>query len=176
MNARRLILIALATLCAAAGELSSWSGQALATEPVTSGLPDGRGYELVSAVTPTQDNSVYLPESGDTTDNIPYGGVATDHPFEAAPDGEAIAYIDSPGPSGGDGRLAIGGGNEFLGTRSPAGGWTSVNTTPSASTAVEFPEVKYIAFFERSLGGGAEHRGTRISVGAGAVRLREPLC
>ena len=116
MNARRLILIALATLCAAAGELSSWSGQALATEPVTSGLPDGRFYELVSPVTPTQDNSVYLPEAGGATKNIPYGGVETVHPFEVAPDGDAVDFVDYPASSGGNGRDANGGGSEFWGS------------------------------------------------------------
>ena len=119
----------------------------LSTLPTAvSGLPDGRFYELVSPVTPTQDNSVYIPFAGSATDDEPYGGIETTQPFEAAPDGEAVDYLDFPGSSGGNYRLYNGSGNEFLGTRSPAGGWSSVNTTPATAPGVVNAEPEYLAF------------------------------
>ncbi len=104
----------------ASNEFGSVSGSAeiLTTLPTgLLGLPDGRVYEMVTP--PNDDNGeVYGPE------------FETEFPFEAAADGEAVAYVGAP-TSGGSGSSGFGLGNEYLATRSPQRGWTQANIQPA---------------------------------------------
>jgi hypothetical protein len=91
------------------------------------GLPDGRVYERV---TPVNSNAnVYVPEA--LGYSLPFSeGTFTKHPFEAATDGNAVAYVADP-TSGGTGQGGQGSGNEYLATRAPTGGWTQSNIQPA---------------------------------------------
>ncbi len=87
-------------------------------------LPDGRAYELVSPAEARGAN-VYVPEAHNGSYPTP-----TELPFQAATDGEAVAYVGAPS-AGGDGDAGEGGGNEYLATRS-ASGWSSADLMPSS--------------------------------------------
>ena len=119
----RLILSALAI---ALGALTVCATPALASP----GLPDGRGYELVtSAEGPLAD--VYAPFAiTANTFGAGNGDTPTSLPFQVAVDGEAIAYVGDPTVGGiGDG----GGlrGNEYLATRDAEGnGWKQTTIQP----------------------------------------------
>jgi hypothetical protein len=91
------------------------------------GLPDERGYELVS---PTNNGNadVYQPEVG--TGWVNALGSTTELPFEAAADGSALAYVAEPPPEGGGGSAGPSFGNEYLARRSAAGRWTSADIQP----------------------------------------------
>jgi hypothetical protein len=92
------------------------------TPKAPAGLPDGRVYELVSPVA----SNVFVPQSGSSLTSPSFEhGVTTERPAAAAANGEAVAYAGEPSVTGGDGGFGAGGGNEFLATRSPGGGWTS---------------------------------------------------
>ncbi len=94
----------------------------------TSGLPDGRVYELVSSLAPGQDTEVNVPDTGAgiTQEGLDEDvrGIATTRPFQVAPDGAAVVYPGFPPPTGGDGKVGVQKGNEFVATRGPAG-WAS---------------------------------------------------
>ena len=112
-----------------------------ATPPSTAALPDDRAYELVSPLVPGQE--VYVPSTdGHETDGIPsfsQHGISTEHPFQAAADGEAVVYAGAPGPTEGNGQLGESQGSQFLATRS-ATGWHAVDIQPPGKNA------KYQAF------------------------------
>jgi hypothetical protein len=91
----------------------------------TLGLPDGRGYELVSPLA-----------NGNNEEVLPLYGKFS--PIRAAADGGALAYLATPPAEGGNGH---GGSpdpgasvetnyNEFLARRSLAGGWTAADIQP----------------------------------------------
>jgi hypothetical protein len=88
-------------------------------------LPDGRGYELVTPVENYQAN-VYAPDglSGGAEE-----GISTRLPFQAAADGNAVAYLAGP-TIGGNGSEGPGFGNEYLARRSSARNWAQVNLQP----------------------------------------------
>jgi hypothetical protein len=91
------------------------------------GLPDERGYEMVSP-TANQNGNVYV------QDAFAFGvGIDTMMPFQASVDGSAVAYVGDPSLSG-NGNVGNGGGNQYLATRAPAGGWTAADITPPGST------------------------------------------
>ena len=94
----------------------------------TSGLPDGRVYELVSSLVPGQDTEANVPDTGAgiTQEGLDEDvrGIATTRPFQVAPDGAAVVYPGFPPPTGGDGKVGVQKGNEFVATRGPAG-WAS---------------------------------------------------
>jgi hypothetical protein len=113
----------------------------ISSGPALAALPDGRVYEAVSPLTSGQDANVFVPSaSAAVLGEQGNHGVEASRPFEVAADGEAVVYAGEPPPTGGDGNYGIGAGNEFLGTRSPGGGWTS--------TDIQVPgrEVEYMAF------------------------------
>jgi hypothetical protein len=132
-----------------AGEEAKGEDVSFATLPVgILGLPDGRGYELVSPLTNPDgspyDGNVYEP-SGPGNDG---GGIGenTDLPFQASADGNAVAYVADPASTGGNGD--VGGetqgkraGNQWLAIRGPSGGWTAADIAPAG---VE--HAKYQAF------------------------------
>lgn len=96
------------------------------------GLPDERGYELVSPLA-NQNSNVYVP--GKTA---PLGvGIIGGGAFQASVDGSAIAYVGDP-TSGGSGNTGNGGGNQFLSSRSPQGGWTAVDISVPGSNSAFF--------------------------------------
>ena len=92
----------------------------------TPGLPDGRGYEMV---TPVEDEGAeaYVPHFA-----MPEGeqDIVAYFPFAAAADGSAVTYVGSP-TSGGNGSQGNGGGNQFLARRNAEGGWTQTNIQPN---------------------------------------------
>ncbi len=94
--------------------------------PGVLGLPDGRGYEMV---TPARNEGiqVYAPD-GDAPAS--YEVYNTIFPMRAAANGNAVAYVGDPNAEGngsqGDGVA----GNEYLAKRSPSGGWVQKNLQP----------------------------------------------
>lgn len=91
------------------------------------GLPDNRGYELVSPLNTGSDITV-LP-----------GG-----PTQSAADGNEVIYVGTGGAEGGNGGggIEIGktnkGSNAYLAKRSPTGGWTAENLQPSGLQTAGF--------------------------------------
>jgi hypothetical protein len=107
------------------GPASGGKGDSFSTFPASLlGLPDGRAYELVSPL-----------NDGDAT-------VLTGNPARAAVDGNAVAYIGTAPPTGGNGEIIIQGGrpkgvNVYLARRSVGGGWTAADIQPDGlNTAV----------------------------------------
>jgi hypothetical protein len=90
-------------------------------------LPDGRVYEMVTPAD-NQNANVYVPNP--ELDQSQSSADTTERPFQAAADGDAVAYVGDPS-SGGSGNEGQGGGNEFLATRAAAGGWTQTDIQPS---------------------------------------------
>jgi hypothetical protein len=105
----------------------SGSDLTFTTRPVgSSGLPDDRGYEMVTPAE-NQGAEVYAPvNAGYTT----LDAVWTLHPFQASADGSAVTYAGSP-TSDGDGSEGVGVGNQFLARRAPGSGWSQTNIQPS---------------------------------------------
>ncbi len=102
------------------------------------GLPDGRVFEMVTP--PSNENAeVYTPKAIKGL-NESGNGVATDLPFQAAVDGEAVAYVGDP-TAGGSGESGDSHGGEYLARRSAGGGWTQENLEPE-----EEPPAAYQAF------------------------------
>jgi hypothetical protein len=94
-------------------------------------LPDGRVYERVSSLAP-YGAEVYIP--GLSINN--YTSLQTQLPFEASASGERVVYAGAP-TVGGNELAGEDGGNEYLATRSPSGGWIQSNISPfEASTGV----------------------------------------
>ncbi len=89
------------------------------------GLPDGRGYEMV---TPADNEGAepYVPDGAGTVDET---AIETEYPVRAAVDGDVVAYVGSP-TSGGNGSQGNGEGNQFLARRGVDGGWTQTNIQP----------------------------------------------
>ncbi len=112
-------------------------------------LPDGRVYEMVSPLE-AQGANVYVPEAH----NGPFP-VPTMLPFEAAANGEAVAYAAAPS-AGGNGDAGAGGGNEFIARSTPAG-WVAQDVMPPGG------------------GGSPVFLGFSSDLSAGIVESREPL-
>ncbi len=101
-------------------------------------LPDNRVYELVTPV--GDDNAdVYVQPSEIVNGNS--HGIETSLPFLAATDGDAVVYAGSP-TAGGTGSDGAGGGNEYLATRAPGGGWVQSTLTPPDTSS----DTIYLAF------------------------------
>lgn len=108
------------------GETAQGSDQTFTTggvfPPAPAGLPDDRGYELV---TPYLENANVF---------TPYERKA---PFEVAPDGDAISYKAEPSVEG-NGKTALSeGGNAYLATRS-ADGWSVSVIQPKGLKSPEY--------------------------------------
>jgi hypothetical protein len=93
-------------------------------------LPDNRVYELVSP--PDNHNAdIDVPRRrGSFGANVSTGiaGDTVSEPFQAAASGDAVTYVGEP-TTGGNGQGGPGG-NQYLATRSPQGGWTQINVQP----------------------------------------------
>jgi hypothetical protein len=96
-------------------------------------LPDGRVYEMV---TPPENNfgsEVYQPLGSGVT--AAFSGTQTEFPFQAAADGEHVAFVGAP-TEGGSENSGYDGGNEYLGTRQPGGGWKQTNISPAGKPSM----------------------------------------
>jgi hypothetical protein len=104
------------------------NGDSFSTYPVPlQGLPDERGYELVSPL-----------DNGDAT---PLSG----RPIRAAADGTAIAYVGSASPTGGNGLPILGAGqkrpegtNVYLAKRPADGGWSATDIQPTGLDSAQY--------------------------------------
>lgn len=103
---------------------------AFATYPRQSmlGLPDGRGYEIVTPPA-NEDAETYVPQAGPLP-QTEEDGFPTDLPFQASAGGDAVTYLASP-TRGGNGSEGNGGGNQYVARRSAGGGWSQVNIQPA---------------------------------------------
>ncbi len=97
-----------------------------------SGLPDDRGYEMV---TPADNEGIELyaplgagPEEGDE--------IGTYLPIRGAADGNAITYVGEPTAEG-NGSQGYGAGNEFMAVRTPSG-WVQHDIQPPGVTTARF--------------------------------------
>jgi len=103
------------------------------------GLPDDRGYELVTP-TDNEDAQVYTPEgSGGGLFAFGAGSVPSFLPVRAAADGHAIVYVGEPTSEGNGNQTR---GNQYLATRGP-NGWTTKDIQPAG-----FWSPQYWAFSE----------------------------
>jgi hypothetical protein len=125
----------------ASNALGSRNGPDVAFRTFTassSGLPDGRMYELVSAVGGSAE--VYVPQ-GMTFGNlnrVGAHGLSSDYPFEAASDGDALVYVGTQSATtGGNGNVVIGAGEELLASRSATGSWTQSDLEKPQSEAYD---------------------------------------
>jgi hypothetical protein len=94
--------------------------------PASSTLPDDRVYEEVSQ-RDTGDGEVYIPQTGLELETT--RAILTKEPMRAAADGDAVAYVAEPPPTGGSGSIGSGGGNVFVAHRGTHG-WEPVDVMP----------------------------------------------
>jgi hypothetical protein len=110
-----------------ASETEAGSDLVFTTHPATApGLPDGRGYEMVTPAD-NQGAEIYSPVGAGFEDETQ---IPTDYPAFGAEDGDAVSYVGSP-TSTGNGSMGAGQGNQFLATRNPGGGWTQTDIQPT---------------------------------------------
>lgn len=126
---------------------------AFGTFPASSELPDGRVYELVSAIGAGKSTEAYVPWGmieGGTLDPVGAYGLPSEYPFEAAADGDALVYVGTASAtSGGNGNVVYGNGEEFLARRSADGGWTQSDLEMPSSHAYEaFSEDLSVGVFD----------------------------
>jgi sugar lactone lactonase YvrE len=107
------------------------------SDPLAAGLPDGRGYEMVSPVEDA-DGNVYEPTAVGVNPEAGNGD-NTERPFQAAADGNAMAYTGDPGAGSATGSEGAGAGNQFLAERAPGGGWTASDIEPQSGSISEDP-------------------------------------
>ena len=96
---------------------------------IAEGLPDNRGYEMVTPPN-NQDADVYVPTTLFGQGAEIGNGVPTRLPFQAADNGEAIAYIADP-TTGGYGVGGNGFGDQYLARALPSGGWSQTMIEPA---------------------------------------------
>lgn len=90
------------------------------------GLPDGRGYEMVTPVD-NQGAESYAPLDDDFNEE---DAIYSVDPFAAAADGDAVSYVGSP-TSSGNGSQGNGGGNQYLARRAAHGEWVQTDIQPA---------------------------------------------
>jgi len=105
---------------------------------LAAGLPDGRGYEMVTPVA-NEGNELYVPTGANQETEE---AIQTHYPVRAAADGHAIAYVGEPNAEG-NGSEGTTKGNEFIASRSPRGGWVQHDIQPSG-----FASPFYLSFSE----------------------------
>jgi hypothetical protein len=112
--------------------------------PSVASLPDGRVYEVVSAVGAGHDTDVYVPNGMllalDTVGGVGRHGIYTGFPFQASEDGEAVAYVGDPPANGGNGAFGDSQGNEYVARRGSLGGWSqeSINASSFSNSYLAF--------------------------------------
>jgi hypothetical protein len=98
------------------------------------GVPDDRGYEMVSPIA-NADRNVFEPAV--SNDNgLRGGGEETERLFQAAANGNAVTYVAHAPPIGGNGSIT---GNQYLAVRSGTGGWSSSDIEPPTGEISETP-------------------------------------
>ena len=108
------------------------------------GLPDGRGYELVSGVGEPED--VFVPWGPTTVISGTLRISQTKVPFRAAADGETVVYPGDPAAVGGNGYNSALHGDEMFAVRDPRQGrWDVSDITPTQATEARNPST-YNAF------------------------------
>jgi hypothetical protein len=129
------------------------------------GLPDGRVVELVS--TSGNVGEVYEPAS---TLNI--GLELSEHPFEAAEDGEAVTYVGEPPATGGTGETGPAAGNQWLATRT-AEGWKTQAITPPLRSAESPAYQAFSPDLESAIfQGGGEPLASGVPIGCRSLYSR----
>ena len=123
MSARSLLAWAAAMLCAVVCQV--FVGSASADK-----LPDGRVYERVSSLA-QHNGEVYTP-GGSRSFYVETNSLYTGLPFQAAAEGNKVAFVGTP-TVGGNELSGWEGGNEYLATRLSAGGWGQSNIAPADS-------------------------------------------
>lgn len=136
MKARRLSIWVVGLLCVMAGScaFAGWAGADV--------LPDGRFYEQVTPEEKYGSDVYQPPVWEDTHDEFEVkqstaatSMIETEFTFQAAADGDGIAYVAAPTVGGNENEGQYGG-NEFLARRSSSGDWSqrdiSPENTPSA--------------------------------------------
>jgi hypothetical protein len=123
-------------------------------------LPDGRAYELVS--TPGS-GEPYLPQTPAWQPETQQGQYAT-MAFQAATNGERVAYVAEAGEAGGIGLPTIG--DQWLATRT-ATGWQPENITPFLLNEGPAGEPVFQAFSPDLTGGIFEEPITQVPLVSG---------
>jgi len=142
------------------GETTFTTESAGSTSPA---LPDGRAYELVS--TPGS-GEPYLPQTpGGWQSETQQGQYAT-MAFEAAANGERVAYVAEAGEAGGIGAPGIG--DQWLATRT-ATGWQPKNITPFLPNEGVAGEPVFQAFSPELTGGIFEEPKTQVPLVPGVA-------
>jgi hypothetical protein len=112
---------------------TSFRAAFLERPPAAIGLPDGRGYEMVTPAE-NEGGELYSPR-GDGQEGE--GTVFTKLPSIAASNGEAVVYAGTPA-AGGNGSQGDGSGNQFLAKRNPGGGWTQSDIQPAGYSSPSY--------------------------------------
>ena len=123
MSARSLSMWAAAMLCAVVCQV--FVGSASADK-----LPDGRVYERVSSLA-QHNGEVYTP-GGNQRFAVEASSLYTGLPFQAATEGNKVAFVGTPTTDGNE-LSGWEGGNEYLATRLSTGGWAQSNIAPEDS-------------------------------------------
>ncbi|MGA9285684.1 MAG: hypothetical protein WBV85_09600 [Solirubrobacteraceae bacterium] len=124
---------------------------------VAPGLPDGRGYEMVTPVA-SEGKELYMPVgAAQETEEA----IFSYYPFRAAADGDAIAYVGEPNAEG-NGSQGINKGNEFIATRSGPGTWVQRDVQPPGFAS------PYFVSFSEDLSSGVLFSTESLSAGAPA--------
>ena len=126
-----------------------------AVAPTAFGLPDGRVYEMAS---PAEDDDADVDVPYVLTENqiaSGEGGIHTRLPFQAATDGDAVAYVGDS-TVGGTGSSGEGLGNEYLARRGSVGGWHQVNLQPLGDKSA------YYQAFSSDLSVGVVQQGNGV--------------
>jgi hypothetical protein len=104
-------------------------------------LPDGRVYEKV---TPSSGQEIEAYQPVEELAREVVGGLSyefsntqTEFLFQAAADGDGVAFLGAP-TTGGSEVSGLDGGNEYLATRASDGGWTVSNISPAGSPSAVF--------------------------------------
>jgi hypothetical protein len=116
------------------GEKSFKTGPAAEVASVT-GLPDNRGYEMVTPME-DQDLEIYPPESGNDHQFVEED-IVSGAPAAAAADGNAVAFAGAPSADG-NGSQGQGRGNQYIARRDPSGGWTQTDMQPEGYREATF--------------------------------------
>lgn len=98
----------------------------LRARPRSTGLPDGRAYEMV---TPVDNSDANAYDPGALIEN--YGEFDTPGeaaPFLVAPSGEALTFPGDPSPEGGGGAMGVPFANQYVISRA-SGNWVETNIT-----------------------------------------------
>jgi hypothetical protein len=111
------------------------------TQAVLTGLPDGRGYELVSHLA-NADSEVYPPEA---PAEVVFTERVEPSPTRASADGDAVEFVADASNTGGTGHP-----NTYVAVHDSGGGWSS----PVDLSTPEFDGAPFEALFTSELSNG----------------------